>query len=113
MRSYYPEIVFKFLWPYLPQFECPGISTRCYTKSGLILDFFSLAGLSQLDAAASGRMGSRALLYYFSTTIFAAIVGIACVLIIHPGDPSIKEKIGEGAENTQVSTIDAFLDLIR
>lgn len=72
-----------------------------------------ISGLSQLDASSSGRMGSRALLYYFSTTIFAAIVGIVCVLSIHPGDPSIKRDLGTGAENTKVSTLDAFLDLIR
>ncbi len=71
------------------------------------------SGLSQLDASASGRMGSRALLYYFSTTIFAAIVGIICVLSIHPGNPSIKGELGQGAETAQVSTLDAFLDLIR
>lgn len=78
----------------------------------LFLKFY-FSGLSQLDASSSGRMGSRALLYYFSTTIFAAIVGIVCVLSIHPGDPSIKRDLGTGAENTKVSTLDAFLDLIR
>merc|ERR1719419_646848 len=58
-------------------------------------------------------MGSRALVYYFSTTIFAAIVGICCVLAIHPGDPSIKKNLAIDAENKQVSTVDAVLDLIR
>ena len=73
----------------------------------------SSTGLSQLDAKASGRMGSRALLYYFTTTICAAIIGIGCVLSVHPGDPSIKGELGSGAEDKKVSTIDAFLDLIR
>jgi solute carrier family 1 (glial high affinity glutamate transporter), member 2 len=72
-----------------------------------------IAGLSQLDAKASGRMGSRALLYYFTTTIIAAIIGITCVLLIRPGSKSIKDALGDGAESTVVSTIDAFLDLIR
>ena len=72
-----------------------------------------LAGLSQLDAAESGRMGSRALVYYFSTTIMAAIVGIVCVLVIHPGNPDIKKNFSSGAEEKQVATLDAFLDLIR
>ncbi|KAK2176627.1 hypothetical protein NP493_651g01030 [Ridgeia piscesae] len=73
-----------------------------------------VAGLSQLDPRASGRMGTRALIYYFSTTIMAAIVGIICVLSIHPGNPSIKEGLGTGAPTkTTVATLDAFLDLIR
>ncbi|GIY23699.1 hypothetical protein CDAR_529811 [Caerostris darwini] len=72
-----------------------------------------ISGLAQLDPKSSGKMGARALVYYFSTTILAAIVGIILVLIIHPGDPSIKEEVGTGTEEKKVSTLDAFLDLIR
>ncbi|XP_054706096.1 excitatory amino acid transporter-like [Uloborus diversus] len=72
-----------------------------------------ISGLAQLDPKSSGKMGARALVYYFSTTILAAIVGIVLVLIIHPGDPSIKEEVGTGTEEKKVSTLDAFLDLIR
>jgi solute carrier family 1 (high affinity glutamate transporter) protein 2 len=72
-----------------------------------------ISGLSKLDPRASGRMGTRALVYYFATTIFAAIVGIICVLAIHPGNPSIKGELGSGREEKVVSTLDAFLDLIR
>ncbi|ELT91366.1 hypothetical protein CAPTEDRAFT_224146 [Capitella teleta] len=79
---------------------------------GLPISFSSL-GLAALDAKASGRMGSRALIYYFSTTILAAIVGIFCVLAIHPGDPSIKGELGSGASSEKVSSADAILDLIR
>lgn len=66
-----------------------------------------------LDPKSSGKMGSRALVYYFATTIFAAIVGIIMVSLIHPGDPSIKEEVGTGTEDKKVSTLDAFLDLVR
>jgi len=72
-----------------------------------------VAGLSQLDPASFGRIGSRALLYYITTTACAVVIGIFCVLVIHPGDKSIKGKLGEGEENRRVLTIDAFLDLIR
>ena len=58
-------------------------------------------------------MGTRALLYYFSTTMLAAVVGIICVLSIHPGDPSIKGELGSGAKGTTVSTLDTFMDLLR
>ncbi|KFM69541.1 Excitatory amino acid transporter 2, partial [Stegodyphus mimosarum] len=72
-----------------------------------------VSGLAQLDPKSSGKMGARALVYYFSTTILAAVVGIVLVLIIHPGDPSIKVNVGVGTEEKKVSTLDAFLDLIR
>ena len=60
-----------------------------------------------------GRIGMRALAYYFTTTCCAVVIGICCVLTIHPGDPAIKGKLGAGEEDHRVLTIDAFLDLIR
>lgn len=70
-------------------------------------------GLAQLDPKSSGKMGSRALIYYFATTILAAVVGIVMVISIHPGDPNIKEGLHHAKEDKKVSTLDAFLDLIR
>jgi solute carrier family 1 (high affinity glutamate transporter) protein 2 len=72
-----------------------------------------IAGLSRLDAGSFGRIGIRALIYYVVTTTCAVIIGICCVLTIHPGDPSIKGTLGEGSESRRVTTLDAFLDLIR
>ncbi|XP_071551036.1 excitatory amino acid transporter-like isoform X2 [Panulirus ornatus] len=74
-----------------------------------------ITGLSCLDTGSSGKMGSRALCYYFSTTILAACLGITMVTTIHPGDPSI--LVGESqtvAETTEEPHIlDALLDIIR
>ncbi|XP_034170849.1 excitatory amino acid transporter 2 [Osmia lignaria lignaria] len=73
-----------------------------------------IAGMAQLDARSSGRMGFRALAYYTVTTILAAIVGILMVIMIHPGDPRIKITINAPkAEDTKVSTLDAILDIVR
>ncbi|XP_054272055.1 excitatory amino acid transporter-like [Macrosteles quadrilineatus] len=72
-----------------------------------------IAGMAQLDARSSGRMGMRAMVYYLTTTILAAIVGIIMVLTIHPGDPHIKEHIDSKPDDTKVSTLDAILDIIR
>uniref|UniRef100_H3C9D6 Amino acid transporter n=2 Tax=Tetraodon nigroviridis TaxID=99883 RepID=H3C9D6_TETNG len=65
-----------------------------------------ITGLAGLDARSSGRMGSRAMVYYMSTTIIAAILGVILVLGIHPGNPKT-------AKTQEVSSLDAFLDLIR
>ncbi|XP_072746518.1 excitatory amino acid transporter 2 [Anoplolepis gracilipes] len=74
-----------------------------------------ISGMAQLDVQRSGRIGVRALTYYSITTILAAIVGIAMVLMIHPGDPQIKTTVAAvvKAEETKVSTVDAILDIIR
>ncbi|KIH51779.1 hypothetical protein ANCDUO_18128, partial [Ancylostoma duodenale] len=72
-----------------------------------------ISGLSQLDAKQSGKMGSLAITYYVLTTVIAVITGIILVLTIHPGDPSIKQDLGEGTEGKKVSTLDTLLDLLR
>ncbi|XP_043252878.1 excitatory amino acid transporter-like [Colletes gigas] len=73
-----------------------------------------ITGMAQLNAKSSGRMGLRALTYYTVTTILAAIVGILMVSIIHPGDPRIKSTISAPrSDDTKVTTLDAFLDIIR
>ena len=70
--------------------------------------------MAQLDARSSGRIGVRALTYYMVTTILAAIVGIVVVLLIHPGDPKIKNVVSAPqSEDTKVSTLDAILDIVR
>ncbi|CAK9298361.1 unnamed protein product [Gordionus sp. m RMFG-2023] len=73
-----------------------------------------ISGLCQLDAKSSGKVGYRALAYYLSTTIMAAVLGIILVVIIHPGNPDIKKHLATEEETTvPPSSLDAFLDLIR
>ncbi|XP_015231208.1 PREDICTED: excitatory amino acid transporter 2 isoform X1 [Cyprinodon variegatus] len=72
-----------------------------------------ITGLAGLDAKSSGRLGTRAMVYYMSTTVIAAVLGVILVLAIHPGNPKLKENLGEGEKNDDVSSLDAFFDLIR
>ncbi|KAM4716765.1 solute carrier family 1 member 9 isoform 1-T2 [Anableps anableps] len=73
-----------------------------------------ITGLAGLDARSSGRMGSRAMVYYMSTTVIAAILGVILVLGIHPGNPKLRSSTAAtGTKNQEVSSLDAFLDLIR
>lgn len=59
-------------------------------------------------------MGTRAMVYYMSTTIIAAVLGVILVLGIHPGNPSLRtSQASAGHSNQEVSSLDAFLDLIR
>lgn len=72
-----------------------------------------ITGMAQLDAKSSGRMGSRALVYYMVTTLLAAVVGIIMVVSIHPGDSSTKQGVENKEAETPVSTKDALLDIAR
>ncbi|XP_036943528.1 solute carrier family 1 member 9 isoform X1 [Acanthopagrus latus] len=74
-----------------------------------------ITGLAGLDAKSSGRMGSRAMVYYMSTTVIAAILGVILVLSIHPGNPKLRggSSAPSPPKNQEVNSLDAFLDLIR
>uniref|UniRef100_A0A8C2WL55 Amino acid transporter n=1 Tax=Cyclopterus lumpus TaxID=8103 RepID=A0A8C2WL55_CYCLU len=73
-----------------------------------------ITGLAGLDARSSGRMGSRAMVYYMTTTVIAAILGVILVLGIHPGNPKLRGDSSTSApKNQEVNSMDAFLDLLR
>ncbi|XP_048376937.2 excitatory amino acid transporter 2-like isoform X2 [Stegostoma tigrinum] len=72
-----------------------------------------ISGLASLDAKSSGRMGSRALVYYMSTTVIATALGVVLVIAIHPGNQKLKKSMSVISRNPEVSSLDAFLDLIR
>ncbi|KAM8844404.1 solute carrier family 1 member 9 isoform 1-T5 [Spinachia spinachia] len=73
-----------------------------------------ITGLAGLDARSSGRMGSRAMVYYMTTTVIAAILGVILVIGIHPGNPKLRgESSSSAPKNQEVNSLDAFLDLLR
>lgn len=54
------------------------------------------------------------MVYYMSTTIIAAVLGVILVLGIHPGNPKLRSgQVNYASKNQEVSSMDAFLDLIR
>uniref|UniRef100_H3CW43 Amino acid transporter n=1 Tax=Tetraodon nigroviridis TaxID=99883 RepID=H3CW43_TETNG len=79
----------------------------------VVSSLVTATGLAGLDAKSSGRLGTRAMVYYMSTTVIAAVLGVVLVLLIHPGNPKLKANLGQGKKNDDVSSVDAFLDLIR
>uniref|UniRef100_A0A8C6TLF7 Amino acid transporter n=1 Tax=Neogobius melanostomus TaxID=47308 RepID=A0A8C6TLF7_9GOBI len=77
-----------------------------------------ITGLAGLDARSSGRMGTRAMVYYMTTTVIAAVLGVILVIGIHPGNPKLRGGGSSSSgppptKNQEVSSLDAFLDLIR
>ncbi|KAK3091712.1 hypothetical protein FSP39_022096 [Pinctada imbricata] len=70
-----------------------------------------ISAMASLDPRAFGRMGTRAVVYYLTTTLMAVIIGIILVLSIRPGKQGGEiKKTGQGKS---VEPLDALFDLIR
>uniref|UniRef100_A0A5F9CR98 Amino acid transporter n=1 Tax=Oryctolagus cuniculus TaxID=9986 RepID=A0A5F9CR98_RABIT len=72
-----------------------------------------ITGVAALDSNVSGKIGLRAVLYYFCTTVIAVILGIVLVVSIKPGVTQKVDEIDRTRSTPEVSTVDAVLDLIR
>ncbi|XP_013930311.1 PREDICTED: excitatory amino acid transporter 3-like [Thamnophis sirtalis] len=72
-----------------------------------------ITGVAALDSSVSGKIGLRAVVYYFFTTALAVILGIVLVVTIKPGVSQKADEIGRMGSTPEVSTVDAMLDLIR
>ncbi|XP_064477707.1 excitatory amino acid transporter 3-like isoform X2 [Ornithodoros turicata] len=82
---------------------------------GLILPLITssmVAAVGSLDARLSGKIGLRAVVYYFSTTFMAIILGIVLVVGIQPGSGDTKQSSKESNARL-VTTADTLMDLIR
>lgn len=54
------------------------------------------------------------MVYYMTTTVIAAILGVILVIGIHPGNPKLRGESSRSApKNQEVNSLDAFLDLLR
>ena len=66
-----------------------------------------------MNLSLSGRVGLRALLYYFVTTILAVILGVFLVTTIKPGSSVSGSPDVEAAAHANVTTEDTLMDLLR
>ncbi|XP_060888029.1 excitatory amino acid transporter 3 isoform X3 [Labrus mixtus] len=72
-----------------------------------------ITGVAALDSEVSGKIGLRAVIYYFSTTIIAVILGIILVMTIKPGVSQTADHIDRAGTTPNVTTVDTLLDLVR
>ena len=70
-----------------------------------------IVGLAGLNSRVSGKVGFRAAVYYLSTTVIAAILGIILVSAIRPGNSM--RRPSEEEEQQLVRPLDSFLDIVR
>lgn len=69
--------------------------------------------IGSLDLSLSGRIGSRAVVYYLLTTVCAVVLGIILVVSIAPGKGGEKNEDVEDQESRNVTTPDTLMDLVR
>nr|XP_033781393.1 excitatory amino acid transporter 3 [Geotrypetes seraphini] len=72
-----------------------------------------ITGVAALDSGVSGKIGLRAVVYYFCTTVIAVVLGIVLVVTIKPGVSQNAEEIDRTGSTPEVTTVDAMLDLVR
>ncbi|XP_012697259.1 excitatory amino acid transporter 3 [Clupea harengus] len=72
-----------------------------------------ITGVAALDSEVSGRIGLRAVFYYFTTTIIAVVLGILLVTTIKPGVSQDADHIDRAGITPNVTTVDTLLDLVR
>ena len=62
----------------------------------------------------NGMIALRTIVYFLVTSLISALLGLAMVLIIHPGNPETKTLLGDGnTAERKVDIVDNFLDLGR
>ena len=80
-----------------------------------LIVFSLIAGLGSLEAKVAGSLGWKTVLYYFTTTILAIILGIILVVTIKPGGRGQQFECNNSTagSNNELSTLDSILDLFR
>lgn len=80
-----------------------------------LIVFSLMAGLGSLEAKVAGSLGWKTVLYYFSTTTLAIILGIILVLVIQPGGRGQEFECNNSTagSHNELSTLDSILDLFR
>ncbi|EDV30779.2 uncharacterized protein Dana_GF14874, isoform A [Drosophila ananassae] len=72
-----------------------------------------IAGSASLNAKMNGKIALRTLVYFASTSFFNAALGIALVLLIHPGNPDLHNAEDRSTDKRAVNLLDSLLDLGR
>uniref|UniRef100_A0A8C3IND7 Amino acid transporter n=1 Tax=Chrysemys picta bellii TaxID=8478 RepID=A0A8C3IND7_CHRPI len=69
-----------------------------------------ITGVAALDSSVSGKIGLRAVVYYFCTTVIAVILGIVLVVTIKPGVSQKADEIDRTGSTPEVTTVDCITD---
>lgn len=70
-----------------------------------------IVALAEIELSSAGRLGKRTMIYYVTTTVLSAKIGLILAAIIKPGS-EVNEK-NEASKNIHRNSMDSFLDLLR
>ncbi|XP_030845491.1 excitatory amino acid transporter 2 [Strongylocentrotus purpuratus] len=74
-----------------------------------------ITGLTSLDTKSCGKLGARALVYYFTTSCIAVIIGIIVVVAIRPGRPKYLKihDIDLDERSDSANPLDSLIGILR
>lgn len=73
-----------------------------------------IAGSASLNAKMSGKIACRTLTYFIITSMFNAFLGILMAVMIHPGQPELREDLGPTVDSKhEHSILNSVLDIGR
>lgn len=72
-----------------------------------------ITGSASINAKMNGKIALRTFVYFASTSMFNAVLGVSLALLIHPGDPDLHSDSEDGTNTKSMSLMDSILDLGR
>lgn len=72
-----------------------------------------ITGSASINAKMNGKIALRTFVYFASTSMFNAVLGVSLALLIHPGDPDLHSGTETATNTKSLSLIDSILDLGR
>lgn len=107
-----PLVIASLISGELSLFRLSHASGKAGVECILII-FTYVSGSASLNARMNGMIAVRTLVYFILTSLLNAVLGVALVLLIHPGNPGIRESIGPSHHARAVNILDSLLDLGR
>ncbi len=81
-----------------------------------LIVFSLVAGLGSLEAKVAGSLGVKTIIYYFTTTLLAVVLGLLLVNVIKPGGSGVTVECDNSSRHgmpNRLGALDSVLDLIR
>lgn len=72
-----------------------------------------ITGSASINAKMNGKIALRTFIYFASTSMFNALLGVSLALLIHPGEPGLHSESETGTNAKSLSLMDSILDLGR
>lgn len=72
-----------------------------------------ITGSASINAKMNGKIALRTFVYFLSTSMFNAVLGVSLALLIHPGEPDMHSDTESVTSTKGLSLMDSILDLGR